>query len=410
MGLPQDWKLRVPTVSQLTRRLRGHVEGTFFDVWVRGEISNYRKPASGHAYLVLKDAGASMRICIFRPALSKLKFALEDGMEVLVHGRISVYEPRGEYQLVGDAVEPVGSGALQAAFEQLKAKLAEEGLFSAERKRPLPTLPRRIGILTSPTGAAVRDILNVLSRRFADREIYIFPASVQGAKAAPEIVAAFEQVTWWNTHHPDKAIEVLIAGRGGGSLEDLWPFNEESVARAIAACPVPTISAVGHETDFTIADFVADLRAPTPSAAAEIAVPRKEDLVFQVEALEKRLLSPLRHGLQSSRLRLSQMGRRLVSPGQRLALLRQSFTSTDARLKLSIAQALRRKQERTSRASGKLDALSPLRVLSRGFALASVDGAILRSASLAKPGQKLHTRLSDGVIVSEVLSTEPVPS
>lgn len=403
LALSQDWKLKVPTVSQFTRRLRGHVENTFFDVWVRGEISGFRRPSSGHGYLVIKDAGASLRVCIFRPVLSKLRFGLEDGMEVLIHGRVSVYEARGEYQLVADAVEPVGAGALQMAFDQLKAKLAAEGLFAPERKRTLPVLPRRIGVLTSPTGAVVRDILNVLSRRFPDRRVLIFPAAVQGANAAPEIVGALQRLERWNRQSPHDAVDVLILGRGGGSMEDLWPFNEEAVARAIAACSVPTISAVGHETDFTIADFVADLRAPTPSAAAEIVVPKKEDLVFQMEALEARLAQPLHRKLQGMRLRLSEFSRRLVSPAQRVALLRQRFEHASLRLTRAGATALAGLRERTQRAAGKLDALSPLRVLARGYSVTYADDKILRSAADAHPKQKLKTRLSDGWVISEVL-------
>lgn len=228
-----DWRTKVPSVSQLTRRLRGHIENAFFDVWVKGEISNLKKPSSGHLYFNLKDTHAQLRAVMFRNAFSKLKFDLKDGMEILLHGTLTIYEARGDYQIVADSTEPVGVGALQMAFEQLKQKLQAEGLFDPKHKKPLPTLPTRIGIITSPTGAAVKDILNVLQRRFSNREIFILPTNVQGEKAAPEIVAAIQNAQDWNHSHPDRAIEVLIIGRGGGSLEDLWPFNEEIVARAI---------------------------------------------------------------------------------------------------------------------------------------------------------------------------------
>jgi exodeoxyribonuclease VII large subunit len=406
-----DWRAKVPTVSQLTRRLRGHLENTFFDVWVRGEISGFRKPSSGHCYLVVKDAGAQIKVCLFRPTMSRLKFALEDGMEVLIHGRVTVYEPRGEYQLVGDAVEPFGAGALQKAFEQLKLKLSAEGLFEPSRKKTLPLLPQRIGVVTSPTGAAVRDILKVLHRRFAEREILIFPASVQGDRAAGEIVRALKLVESWNAQEPARAVEVLIIGRGGGSIEDLWPFNEESVARAIANCPLPTISAVGHEVDFTIADFVADVRAPTPSAAAELVLPKKEELVFQVQTHERRMVALFRKQLDQWKLHVGHLSRRLISPQQRLGLLRTEFQKASVRLQAAIDNSHRLRRSRLTGATGRLDALSPLRVLGRGYSITTLEnGEVVRQADQVHPGDTIHSRFANSQISSRVVAVAQTKS
>ncbi len=409
LALTVDWKSKVPTVSQVTRRLRGHLENAFFDVWVRGEISNYRKPASGHAYLVLKDAGAQLRTCLFRPVLSKLKFQIEDGMEVLVHGRISVYEARGEYQMVGDTVEPVGAGALQLAFEQLKSRLQQEGLFAADRKKPLPVLPRCIGVVTSQTGAAIHDILNVINRRFPQREILIFHAAVQGAAASREIVRALKLAESYNQANPPRPVEVLIVGRGGGSIEDLWCFNEENVARAMSLCEIPIISAVGHEVDFTIADFVADMRAPTPSAAAELVLPKYEDLALQVQSMERRLIQVLRGRLEQRKFHLAHLGRRLISPTERIARLRGDFEKMTRRLRTSMTQRLALTQARLKAASQKLDALSPLKTLGRGFTLArKTDGTLLRAAAQLSPGDRIRLRFADGSADAEVLSTQPI--
>ena len=408
MTLGIDWRASVPTVSQLTRRLRGHLENAFFDVWVRGEISGFRKPASGHAYMVLKDAGAQIRVCLFRPTMGRLKFQLEEGMEVLIHGRVSVYEPRGEYQLIGDGVEPVGVGALQLAFDQLKARLEAEGLFLPDHKKTLPLLPKRIGVVTSATGAVIQDIIKVLKRRYPDREILLFPASVQGDRAAGEIVAALKLVERWNAQTPTRAIEVLIVGRGGGSMEDLWPFNEEAVARAIFNCPIPIISAVGHETDFTIADFVADVRAPTPSAAAEMVLPRKEDLVLQVQAMERRLAVSMRRHLDQMRLHLSHLSRRLVSPAQRLAALKQEFEKASARLRVTMQSRLRFERSRWVALGQRLDGLSPLKVLGRGYTLTRKNGKLVRSALQLNTGDTIVTQFADGDVTAEVLSTAPV--
>jgi len=281
------------TVAELSFAVKDLLETSFPDVWVTGEVSNFRAAASGHYYFTLKDSSAQLRAVCFRNQARYLKFKPQDGLAVIARGRLSVYESRGEYQLYVEYIEPAGVGALQFAFEQLKKKLASEGLFDQVRKKPLPVLPRAIGVVTSPSGAAIRDILRVIKRRFPNMNVFLYPATVQGSSAAAEIVQGIE---YFNRH---PIVDVMIVGRGGGSLEDLWPFNEEIVARAIAASIVPIISAVGHETDFTISDFVADLRAPTPSAAAEMAVHRREDFLEEIH-------NRVRHMGQNIRLRISE--------------------------------------------------------------------------------------------------------
>jgi exodeoxyribonuclease VII large subunit len=302
---------KIYTVAELSREIKSLLEGKFPDVWVAGEVSNFRAAGSGHLYFTLKDSSAQLRAVCFRNQARYLKFKPQDGISVIARGRLSVYEARGEYQLYVEYLEPAGLGALQLAFEQLKAKLSAEGLFDPARKRTLPLLPRTVGIVTSPSGAAIRDILRVLQRRFRNMNALLYPVRVQGEEAAVEIAAAIE---YFNQHeHAD----VLIVGRGGGSLEDLWAFNEEPVARAIAASKIPVISAVGHETDFTIADFVADLRAPTPSAAAELVVHRKQDLVAELENRSRRMGQVLRLKLSEARELLTSL--RLHSVFQTLA-------------------------------------------------------------------------------------------
>jgi len=400
-----DWRKMVPSVSELTRRIRGQLENTFGDVWVKGEISNYRKPVSGHAYFVLKDASAQIKSVVFRGSLSKLKFNLQDGMEVLLHGKIAVYEPRGEYQIIGDTLEPVGIGALQLAFEQLKMKLAKEGLFDPKHKKPIPKLPKRIGIVTSPTGAAVKDILKVLHRRFPNRQVLIFPANVQGEKAAPEISAAIGLAERWNQLHPEQNLDVLIVGRGGGSIEDLWPFNEEVVARAIYNCSIPIISAVGHEIDVTISDFVADLRAPTPSAAAEIAVPMKEELKTLVGTHTQRLFITFKKSLEHTRLHLGHLTSRLLDPREKIRLIKERFTLTLENLRKAMQTRMVFSRKTLESRVQMLQSLSPLQVLARGYSLTSdQSGTVLRTVSTVKPGLKIVTRLADGEFTSEVIS------
>lgn len=399
-----DWRSKVPSVSQLTRRLRGHIENAFFDLWVKGEISNLKKPSSGHIYFNLKDASAQLRVVMFRNAFSKLKFELKDGMEILLHGTLTIYEARGDYQMVADSAEPLGAGALQLAFEQLKQKLQAEGLFNPEHKKTLPVLPARIGIVTSPSGAAVKDILNVLHRRFENREIYILPTSVQGEKAASEIVTAIQNAEEWNQSHPEKPLEVLIIGRGGGSLEDLWPFNEEKVARAIFKCSIPTISAVGHEIDVTISDFVADLRAPTPSAAAELVVPRKEDLTQVVSHHTSRMVSLFRKHLTQLRLHLGHLSNRLIDPKERIQQMKERFSNLEHKLISVFTYRLKWLRQRLEVQAGILNSLSPLQILSRGYSVTrSSNHQIIHSVNDVKPGQKILTQLCDGEFVSEVL-------
>ncbi len=399
-----DWRTKVPSVSQLTRRMRGHIENSFFDIWVKGEISNLKRPSSGHLYFNLKDASAQLRVVMFRNSFSKLKFDLKDGMEILLHGGLTIYEARGDYQMVSDTAEPLGTGALQLAFEQLKQKLQAEGLFDPKHKKDLPTLPSRIGLVTSPTGAAVQDMLNVLNRRFSNRHIFILPTSVQGDKAAPEIVSALQNAEEWNQTHPERAIEVLIVGRGGGSLEDLWPFNEEIVARAIFQCSIPIISAVGHEIDVTISDFVADLRAPTPSAAAELVVPRKEDLLNLIDHQQIRLLTIFKKHLTQLRLHLGHLSNRLVDPKERIKAMKEKFSHLEQKI-LSIFQyRLKMLRHRLETQVSMLNSLSPLQVLSRGYSLTrTTEGQIIHSIKEVVPGQKVVTQLHVGQIYSEIL-------
>lgn len=399
-----DWKSKIPSVSQLTRRIRGHIENAFFDVWVKGEISNFKKPVSGHCYFNLKDANAQLRAVMFRGSHQKLKFELKDGMEILLHGTVTVYEARGEYQLVADSAEPLGTGALQLAFEQLKKKLQTEGLFSSEYKKPLPTLPKRIGVITSPTGAVIKDILNVLGRRFREREVFIIPTSVQGDKAATEIVAAIHSAIEWNHKNPERAIEVIIIGRGGGSIEDLWPFNEEKVARAIFNCPVPIISAVGHETDVTIADFVADLRAPTPSAAAELVVPRKQDLIELVSQHNSRLNHAFKKNLMQLRLHLDHLSNRLINPSEKIRHMRERFETLESQIIFLFQNRLKILRRLLESNIQMLHSLSPLQVLSRGYSLTrTAERKIIQSVKEVFPGQIIVTQLHDGEILSEIL-------
>lgn len=292
---------KIFTVAELSFAVKDLLESSFPDVWVTGEVSNFRAAASGHLYFTLKDTSAQLRAVCFRNQARYLKFKPQDGLAVIARGHLSVYEARGEYQLYVEYLEPAGLGALQFAFEQLKQKLAAEGLFDVSRKRALPVLPRRIGIVTSPRGAAVRDILRVIRRRFANMDVLLYPATVQGDSAAAEIV---EGIEYFNQH---AMVDVVIVGRGGGSIEDLWPFNEESVARAIAKSQIPIISAVGHETDFTIADFVADMRAATPSAAAELVVHRKEDFLAEIQNRVRHLSQNLRLRVSEARQQLTQL-------------------------------------------------------------------------------------------------------
>jgi exodeoxyribonuclease VII large subunit len=403
----EDWVRQVPSVTQLTRRLRGYLEAGFTDVWVRGELSGWKVAASGHGYGTLKDAGACLRVVCFRPQLSRLRFKLEDGQEVLLRGKVTVYEARGDYQLVAEAAEPVGLGALQLAFEQLKRKLAAEGLFEAERKKPLPRLPRVVGIVTSPTGAAIRDMLHVLERRAPYVQVRLFPTVVQGASAPEEIVRAIGLASRWRSAR-NRPLDVLVVGRGGGSPEDLCAFNDERVARAVAHCPVPTISAVGHEIDFVITDFVADLRAPTPSAAAEVLAPDVAELRHRVDVQRTRLVRALGGGLEQRRLHVAALAARLVDPRERLRRFRERGLALLGRLRQATERSLETRRARLAAVAGRLDALSPLAVLSRGFGLVRTpEGRIVRSIAGLREGERLETRVADGTIVAKVEATRP---
>ena len=389
------------TVTQLTRQIKNLLEGAFPDVWVEGEISNLRAPQSGHTYFTLKDEESQIRAVLFRSSQKNLKFTLQHGMQVICRGRVSVYDPRGEYQIVIEYIEPKGVGALQKAFEELKERLAKEGLFDLDRKKPLPLLPRRIGIVTSPTGAAIRDMLRVIRRRHPRMEILIYPVPVQGADAAPAIV---EAIGYFNR---EKKVDVMIIGRGGGSLEDLWAFNEEAVARAIYASNIPVISAVGHETDYAISDFVADLRAPTPSAAAEMVVQSEESFREHIGSLEIGLVRSMRRQIEVLRASLHEKMRVLVDPRRRLEQNVQRVDELVGRLATGIGHHLRRDRALLASLAAGLDHLNPLGILSRGYSITKKlpAGAILKDASETKPGDMLSTKLHKGEVVSRVERT-----
>ncbi len=442
---------RVWRVGALVGEVRTHLEGAYSDVWVEGEVSNLRPAASGHLYFTLKDGDAQLPAVLFRRQAQLLRFRLEDGLQVLLRGRVSVYEQRGQMQLIGEYVEPVGAGSLQVAFEQLKARLGAEGLFAADRKRPLPRFPRCIGIVTSPAGAVIRDFLHVAGRRHAALEVLIYPAVVQGESAAAELAAG---IAWFNRRdRPNQSnrssrVDVVVVARGGGSLEDLAPFNSELLARAIAASELPVVSAVGHETDFVIADFVADLRAPTPSAAAELITEAQYTLASDLSSLSRRLeragryhmmmarqrltaasieaaLARLRTGLnrreqrvdeQRFRLdaaiggqlrrtsdRLQQLTARLArqDAGHRLQVSRERWRALEARLAQAGGRLVEHGRRRQELLASRLAALSPLSVLSRGYALVfDASGGLVKDAAAVDIGDRLHLQLGKGRIAA----------
>ena len=389
------------TVTQLTGRIKNLIEGAFQDIWVAGEISNLTVPQSGHAYFTLKDAQSQVRAVLFKSSQRHLKFTLQHGLQVICRGRISVYEPRGEYQIIVDYIEPKGVGALQKAFEELKATLEREGLFSVDRKKPLPALPKRIGIVTSPTGAAIRDMLRVIRRRHPRMGILIYPVPVQGPEAAPAIIEARR---YFNR---EQNVDVMIIGRGGGSLEDLWAFNEEPVARAIAASRIPVISAVGHETDYTIADFVADLRAPTPSAAAEMVVESEAYLRESIRSLEVRLSSVMRRRLDDLRAAVGHASRLLADPRKRLERFSLRIDELLGRIALGLRHHVRRDRALLTSLTASLDHLNPLAILSRGYSVTKrlPEGTILKDPSVVRRGDMISTLLHEGEIISCVEET-----
>jgi exodeoxyribonuclease VII large subunit len=437
---------RIWPVRELVGQVRDLVEQEFGDVWVEGEISNFRPAPSGHIYFTLKDADAQLPVVLFRRQAVLLRFRPEDGLHVLVRGRVSVYEQRGQMQLVAETMEPVGAGSLQLAFEQLKEKLKAEGLFDAARKRPLPPFPRTVGIVTSPTGAVIRDFLNIVARRHSGLNVLLCPVSVQGDFSAGEVEAALACL------NGSRLVDVIVIARGGGSLEDLAPFNSERVARAIVASRLPVVSAIGHETDFTIADFAADLRAPTPSAAAELITQAQHNVAehlarlnhrleraarFQILQARQRLARvPVSHAesrmaalLRQLEQRLDDVGFRIENainqqlrarqrhvaefsasvlrhdPRQQLAHARGHFDACRSRLHRTLERTIEAARARLGALDAQLNSLSPLAVLDRGYALVlDAQGSLVRSIRQVAPGDNLRTRLGDGAFTSRVES------
>jgi exodeoxyribonuclease VII large subunit len=392
---------RVLTVSQFTAQLKGVVEESFPAVWVAGEISNFSQPQSGHCYFTLKDDGAQLRAVLWRTTAARLKLQLHDGLDVVCRGRLDLYPPRGSYQLVVDELQPKGVGALELALRQRREKLAKDGLFDAARKRRLPPFPRRVAVVTSPTGAAIRDFLQVLKRRWRGVEVLVFPARVQGDCAADEVVAGIRAA---NRLVP--AADVLVVTRGGGSLEDLWCFNEESVVRAVADSRVPTVSAIGHEIDVTLADLAADVRALTPSEAAERILPAAEDVLGVVHALRARLINTMAQRMAQLRSRLEALASRpaLSRPLEAVHLRARRVDELSVRLQSAARGVLRDRQAAVAAAAGKLESLSPLAVLGRGYSLTYDERTkqLVQTAHELHPGQKLVTRFQRGEATSVV--------
>lgn len=378
------------TVSQINnylKRLLDHAP-QLNDIWVKGELSNFKLHYSGHIYTTLKDEGGVLKAVMFKNSASRLSFSPEDGMKVLARGKISVYEAGGSYQLYIEEMIPDGVGELYIAYEQLKAKLKEEGLFDTAHKKPIPRFPMRVGVVTASTGAAVRDIINVMTRRYPLAEIIIYPAQVQGTGAKESIVQAIEYFNDTNS------VDTLIVGRGGGSIEDLWAFNEEEVARAIFASKIPIISAVGHETDFTIADFVADLRAPTPSAAAELAVQSAAELSAAVNILKGRAVQAVINSLESRRLHLKSL--KLKHPGDIINENRMKLDTLTDRIQNLYKIKITENKKRLGELSSKLDALSPLKTMARGYAVPFGKDGIIRSSAEMNSGDEFTLKMSDG--------------
>ena len=438
------------TVSTLNRQARSLLEGEFSQVWVEGEVSNLTKASSGHWYFTLKDNKAQVRCAMFANRNRSLRVTVNSGMQVIARGKVSLYEGRGDYQLIIENLIDAGAGLLQREFEALKKKLAAEGLFDAQHKQPIPHLPRHIGIVTSPSGAAIRDILTVLNRRFPGIPVSVIPALVQGNSAAGEIVAGIELAN--RTQSTDNPVDVLIVGRGGGSLEDLWPFNEEVVARAIYKSRIPVVSAVGHEVDFTIADFVADIRAPTPSAAAELLSPDQNQWLRQLNKIETTLAEQLHRRLRQAKQQLGHISKRLRHPGQQLQEQAQRLDDLENRLKTAVSHQLALQQAHLSTQTARLathnpsqkithlrlnsqqlsqrllnamkqqlsmlsqrlksnglalHTLSPLQTLGRGYAIVrDEEQHILRNSTQVKPGNTISATLKEGTIHCTVTAIE----
>jgi len=383
----------VYTVSRLNREARLLLETGLPALWLEGELSNFARPASGHLYFSLKDEAAQVRCAMFRGANGRVRVVPRDGMHVLVRARVGLYEPRGEYQLLIEHLEEAGEGALRRRFEELKARLQAEGLFDAAAKRPLPRLPRRIGVITSPTGAAIRDILHVLARRFPAVPVLVYPVPVQGAGAGADIAAALRLAS------ARAEADVLILARGGGSLEDLWAFNEEGVARAIRACRIPVVTGVGHEVDTTIADFAADLRAPTPSGAAEVVVPDRREWLRALDGVRERLAAGWVRGAAARRQRLGWLARRLelTHPRTRLAARAQRLDELEARLARALRRELATARTRLAAAARTLHAVSPLATLERGYTIVvGPGGRLVRRARDVAVGDAIEARTVEG--------------
>lgn len=397
----------VLTVSALTARLRGLIEQNFGSVWVAGEISNYTRAASGHMYFTLKDGRAQLRAVLFRGVNLRMKFEPRDGLEVVARGRLSVYEPRGDYQMQVEELQPKGIGAAELALRQLKEKLLARGYFDPRRKRPLPRFPKRVALIASATGAAVRDMVELFAQRWPAAEVIVRPSRVQGDGAAEEVAAGLRMLN--RLHNSGRLpLDAIVIGRGGGSAEDLWAFNEEAVADAVFHSVVPVVSAVGHEIDVTVADLVADHRAETPSAAVVALTPHRLELMGALEDLRGRLTDAVSHRLELARQRLDQIGTRPAfrRPLQRLQELEQRLDDTAARLHRAAKLRVALSTERLSALAAQLETLSPLNVLARGYSLTRTDdGRVVRDPADVQPGDRLTTRVAHGEIVSRVEET-----
>ena len=386
------------SVSQLTQEIKNILENNFYYVWVEGEISNTRSPISGHIYFTLKDEGAQVKAVIFRGQSRGMKFKLTDGIHVICRGMVSVYKERGEYQLILDRIEPKGVGAQQLALQQLKEKLAKEGFFDAARKKPIPMLPKKVGIITSPTGAAIRDILKVFERRFLDIGVLIYPVRVQGMESAKEISNGIEELNHLG------GLDIIIIARGGGSQEDLWAFNEEVVARAIYNSKAPVVSAVGHEIDYTIADMVADLRAPTPSAAAEMVIRSKEEFKERLSAVNFQLVSGIKNMISDKRIILHRLERGLVDPSRRLKEIRLRLGDITDRLGIAMTHFIEIIKKDYNNLIDRLNILSPLNILGRGYSITRriPSMAILHDSKDIEEGDDVNVILGKGEIFCKV--------